>query len=544
MNDRARDLNADSGREFMGCDKKQFYKILYFLDYGKDFGGAANALIQQAVLMKRQGHNVDVIFSDYFGRRMNSEYGEICASLEVGCRWETYHISSQPEDIDIICIDENYESIRDAIKACAPDILHSVQINACVELAGRELGIPHVMNIYPLLPEFFSLDYMDIFPHYHLCDSWHYARKWHQYLHTDSKCIRTVVNSRDTVKMKFGSDMIRYICVGSVYKQKNQLAVIKAFHKALVQGMNGRLTICGYLDGSYGKQCVQYIEDNGLKGSVTLKGFCTDMNGEYAQNDILICGSTRESYPNVVSEAMANGLAVLSTPVGGVPEVLIDGVNGYLAKGYQEDDLAEQMFKIRDDVRSGKIWDIIAESEKTFMDVHSPSVVGGELERYYGYVLDDYRKRRMDGCAAPGIDEFRARFKGIMAQFWTKRHDFDQPGDVSIKLWYMCYVMDAIIDAAAQGKEIYIWGAGRYGISVKQMAEAFFPKVRIKGFLDSGKSGTYCGYAVCHPDEVLLRDDAVILVAVLNGQNEIIEKLKMMEKRFNRDYFILAARWW
>lgn len=528
----------------MGCDRKRLYKIMYFLDYGKGFGGAANAIIQQAALMKKQGHDVGVVFSDYFGRRMNSEYGEICAGLKAGCRWETYQISSQPEDIDIICIDENYESVRDAIKACAPDILHSVQINACVELASRELGIPHVMNIYQMLPEFFSLDYMDIFPHYHLCDSWHYARKWHQHLHTDSKCIRTVVNSCGTAKMKFSRNAIRYICVGTAYKKKNQLAVIKAFQKAIAQGMDGRLTVCGYLDGSYGKQCARYVEDNGLQGSVILKGFCTDMNGEYGQNDVLICGSTSESYPNAVSEAMANGLVVLSTPVAGVPEVVIDGVNGYLAKGYKADDLAEQMLRIRDDVRSGKIRDIIVKSGKTFMDVHSPSAVGGQLERYYGHVLDDYKKWRRDGGIALGIDDFRARFKDIMEEFRTKRHGFDRPGDVAAKLWYICHIMDAITDAAAQGKEFYIWGAGMWGISVKQMAEAFFPEARIKGFLDSEKSGAYCGYAVYHPDEALRRDDAVILVAAVNGQDEMREKLEMMDKRFNRDYFIMAARLW
>lgn len=41
----------------MDMDEKK-YKILYFLDYGKSFGGAANTLFWQAVLMKQMGKAV------------------------------------------------------------------------------------------------------------------------------------------------------------------------------------------------------------------------------------------------------------------------------------------------------------------------------------------------------------------------------------------------------------------------------------------------------------------------------------------------------
>ena len=56
------------------------YTILYFLDYGKSFGGAVNALLQQAILMKKAGHRVVLFFSDYLGNedrkstRLNSSH--------------------------------------------------------------------------------------------------------------------------------------------------------------------------------------------------------------------------------------------------------------------------------------------------------------------------------------------------------------------------------------------------------------------------------------------------------------------------------------
>ena len=66
--------------------KKNDYTILYFLDYGKRFGGAANTLIQQAILMKRAGYSTVLFFSDYLGMQMHDEYKRICESLKI--EWE------------------------------------------------------------------------------------------------------------------------------------------------------------------------------------------------------------------------------------------------------------------------------------------------------------------------------------------------------------------------------------------------------------------------------------------------------------------------
>ena len=64
------------------------------------------------------------------------------------------------------------------------------------------------------------------------------------------------------------------------------------------------------------------------------------------------------------------------------------------------------------------------------------------------------------------------------------------------------------------------------------------------GFLDSKKEGTFKGYTIYNPDEILPKENIVILIGVVNGQNEIIEKLKMWGKGFNKEYFILSARAW
>ena len=88
----------------MNISKKDtIHTIAYFLDYGKYFGGAANTLLQQAVLMKKAGCATTIFLSDYYGRDMEPKYEKICTQYGIKILYETFQISSQPEDIDIIC---------------------------------------------------------------------------------------------------------------------------------------------------------------------------------------------------------------------------------------------------------------------------------------------------------------------------------------------------------------------------------------------------------------------------------------------------------
>ena len=526
--------------------EKNNYTILYFLDYGKRFGGAANTLIQQAILMKKAGYSTVLFFSDYLGTQLHEEYKEICVSLGIEYEWATYQISSHTEDIDLVCLNENYEKLRDKIISYQPAFLHSVQINPCVELISRECKIPHIMNIYPALPQFFSIDYMNIFPHYHICDSRIYARMWQQYLHTDSTCIRTVVNIETFPKKETLKPFLRCICAGSLYKRKNQLTVIKAFHRVLRAGIHGKLTLCGYAEGDYGSECVRYIEENSLQYDIVIKGFCSDMNQEYLQHDILICGSMRESYPNVISEAMANGLVVVSTPVAGVPEIIMDGENGYLAQDYSVDALYKKIIQVHADIKSGRIESVIAKAEETFWKKHSPKAVTKQLIQYYQHVIDDYKQGNdiASDRELINIATIRASFSFLLEKFYRHQESFREPDKVALKLWYLYHIQGALREAVARKSSFYIWGTGRYGVVVKQIVETFIPEVQIAGFLDSYRTGEFQGYKTYQPDEIMQRENTVIFLAIANGQEEIVELLEERKLVFNRDFFILSVRRW
>ncbi|MGB7208348.1 MAG: glycosyltransferase family 4 protein [Pyrinomonadaceae bacterium] len=69
-------------------------------------------------------------------------------------------------------------------------------------------------------------------------------------------------------------------------------------------------------------------------------GDCHQMSDIYGGADILVSTSDREGTPNVVLEAMAHGLPVVATAVGGTKEIL-DGTRGFLVQPGDEDALVK-----------------------------------------------------------------------------------------------------------------------------------------------------------------------------------------------------------
>ncbi|MGQ9576948.1 MAG: glycosyltransferase family 4 protein [Thermoguttaceae bacterium] len=84
-------------------------------------------------------------------------------------------------------------------------------------------------------------------------------------------------------------------------------------------------------DGALRGPLQRQIDDRGLNGNFVLAGFRPDFDQYLPHLDLLALPSFTEGLPNVVLEAFAAGVPVVATAVGGTPEVVEHGQNGYLA---------------------------------------------------------------------------------------------------------------------------------------------------------------------------------------------------------------------
>lgn len=512
-------------------------KIVYFMDHYSNLGGAANTLLRQAVLMKRAGKKVSVVVSTW--GQMCEDYLRLCDKEGIPVYELCFTVTNQPEGVDILSVLENYDGIKNFLKECLPDIVHSVQLNPTVELACRELNIPHIMNIYQAMPAFFRFEYADVFPSYHICDSLYYADFWKQHLGTASYCIRTVAEGENRNRYLINQKILRFVCIGLLCERKNQLEVIKAFEIAVVcHGLCGKLQLFGHTETPYAELCRQYIIEKELQDYIEIKGFSRNMEEVYHDSDILICGSTSESYPNVISEALAHGLIVVSTPVAGVPEVIKDKENGYLCKGYSAGDIAECIQEVSRDVKAGDLDKILENACAVYTEVHSPNAVTSKLLNCYEEVLVNYKVEN-----SYGIDEFKEEFGEFIDRFHRHQDYFTNLSYVRTNLWKIYYVIQ-FLNKQREEHSYYIWGTGKYGRVYKEILDTFAPDLIIAGYIDSYAKGQYMGYEVIEPEEVLKDDSGIILVGIITKRDEIFDFLNDNNFEYNDDYFTFDPIGW
>jgi glycosyltransferase involved in cell wall biosynthesis len=123
--------------------------------------------------------------------------------------------------------------------------------------------------------------------------------------------------------------------------------------------------------GEHEKEIRRLITANGLEKNVLLPGPMSQSQlfGEYrkASAFCLPCrvleNGDRDGIPNVLMEAMAIGVPVVSTPISGIPELIHDGVNGLLVPSENAGALAEAFLRLTRD--SGLAADISRNAQET-----------------------------------------------------------------------------------------------------------------------------------------------------------------------------------
>ena len=161
--------------------------------------------------------------------------------------------------------------------------------------------------------------------------------------------VRAQLAQRDGAReeLGIGADEIAVGTIANFRAQKDYPNLLAAARSLIDRGWNGRVVAVG--QGPLEAEMRALHERLGLGDRVLLLGQRADAVRVLAACDIFTMASDNEGLPVALMEALALGLPVAATAVGGIPEAVTDGVEGLLVPPKQPEALADAIAKISGD---------------------------------------------------------------------------------------------------------------------------------------------------------------------------------------------------
>lgn len=161
----------------------------------------------------------------------------------------------------------------------------------------------------------------------------------------------------------------KIVTAGRFVKQKNHTMLIDAFANVRLRHDDYKLYIYG--DGELRKDYQKQIDEYGIQESIILPGNVPNIHDEIADSQIFVISSDYEGLSNSLLEAMAMGIACISTRSGGAEEIIEDHKNGLLVDVGNKEQMITAIEELIADKELREYLQINAlETSKRFLEVN------------------------------------------------------------------------------------------------------------------------------------------------------------------------------
>ncbi len=174
--------------------------------------------------------------------------------------------------------------------------------------------------------------------------------------------------------------------VGRLSVEKGAKYFLEAAKIVLAKEPNVRFLLVG--DGPQARVLKEYAQTLGIERHVIFTGFQPEVAAFYALMEIFALTSLREGTPMALLEAMAAGVPVVATNVGGVPQIVRHRDNGMLAPAQEAPKIAEaltHLLRHREEAAR-----LAMNAQRTIHEKYSAAA----MARRYENIYDDVTKRR------------------------------------------------------------------------------------------------------------------------------------------------------
>jgi glycosyltransferase involved in cell wall biosynthesis len=155
--------------------------------------------------------------------------------------------------------------------------------------------------------------------------------------------------AKDKRKIKealgFNPDDLAIVTVGRLYARKGLFTFIESIPAVVKRFKNAKFIISGKGQSDEMRKLTAYAGKIGVKDSIVFAGYYPDkkLPELYQAADVFAFSTFYEHHPFAVLEALSTGLPVVTTNVGGIPETIESGKNGFLVEPFNPAQLADKI---------------------------------------------------------------------------------------------------------------------------------------------------------------------------------------------------------
>lgn len=307
--------------------------------------GAERQLTNLAVLLKREGHEVEVAY--YIRKEFYLPFLQ-----ENGVGHCLLKNASNPI--------KRFFALKNHIRDYQPDTIISYSASPCLiacllKLLGAKFNlIVSERNTTQKIDrreklKFFLYNWANrIVPNSQ--SQGDFVAKHYPNLSKKVKVITNYVNTNLFVPSKeesFAHDELRIICVGRLAPQKNIPVFMESLAMLKERKCHFRIDWYGQdFKNEYSQLCYNMIKKTGIEDVFFFHPQSPEIIQRYQESDIFCLPSLYEGFPNVLCEAMCCGLPVVCSRVSDVPQIMEDGVNGFIFDPLNVADMAEKLEKM------------------------------------------------------------------------------------------------------------------------------------------------------------------------------------------------------
>ena len=188
-------------------------------------------------------------------------------------------------------------------------------------------------------------------------------------------------------ELGFNPDDLAIVSVGRLYARKGLFTLIESMPAVTKRFPTAKFIISGKGQSDEMHKLIAYAEKLGVRNNILFTGYYPDkkLPKLYQAADVFAFSTFYEHHPFAVLEALATGLPVVTTTVGGIPETIENGKNGFLVEPFNPKAFSEKILYLLE--HPAVAAEMGAQARKTLVEQYDWRIVVKDAVKVYDEVL-------------------------------------------------------------------------------------------------------------------------------------------------------------